>query len=294
MFKKEHTAVVDKRKGLSDKIVFAVVFGIFFLYAASIVVFYGWAVVSSFKDQNEFMYNPLKFPETLSFRNYRAAYALLEVENTRFLGLFWNSIWYAFGSSFLYIFFHLCTSYIFTRFDFKAKKVMYFLIVLYMLIPLYGSQASMYRLIYHLNLTNTPLYLVTFAGGFTGSTFLILSAAWETVDRTYGEAASIDGAGLWQTYIHLMIPMVLGPALALFVIQFIANWNQYEVFYMYLDKMPNLAYGIYRFSESMKFESNDPAFFAGITMTMIPVLIFFSIFANRIMESISFGSGIKG
>lgn len=294
MLKKSHTAVVDKRKGLSDKIVFAVVFVIFFLYAASIVVFYGWAVISSFKDQYEFMYNPLKLPKSLSFNNYRTAYELLEVENTKFLGLFWNSVWYAFGASFLYIFFHLCTSYIFTKFDFKAKKFMYFLIILYMLIPLYGSQASMYRLIYNLNLTNTPLYLISFAGGFTGSTFLILSAAWETVDRTYGEAASIDGASLWQTYIHLMIPMVLGPALALFVIQFIANWNQYEVFYMYLDKMPNLAYGIYRFSESMKFASNDPAFFAGITMTMIPVLIFFSIFANKIMESISFGSGIKG
>lgn len=291
---KKRIAVVDRRKGISDKIVFSVAFMIFFLYAVSIVVFFGWAVLTSFKDQSTFIYEPLALPDSFSFVNYKTAYALLEVEGTKLPGLFWNSIWYAGGASFLYIFFHLCTSYVFTKFEFKAKGIMYFFIILYMLIPLYGSQASTYRLIYNLNLTNTPLYLVTFAGGFTGSTFLILSAAWETVDRTYGEAAAIDGAGLWQTYIHLMLPMVFGPALALFVIQFIANWNQYEVFYMYLDKLPNLAYGIYRFSETMKYESNDPVFFAGITLSLIPVLVFFSIFANKIMESISFGSGIKG
>lgn len=288
-------AIIDRRKGASDKIVFGVVFGIMALYALSIIVFYGWAVLASFKTQNEIEYRPLALPTAFRFENYATAMKLLKrFTGTSVAGLLLNSVWYSFGASFLYIFFHLCTSYIFTKFRFRGRKIGLFLIILYMLLPLYGSAGSMYKLIRGLGIDNSPLYLITFMGGFTGSTFLILSAAWETVDKAYSEAASIDGANHWQIFIKLMVPMVMGPTLALFIIQFIANWNQYEVFILYLDKLPNIAFGIYYFGEQIIYKSNDPAFFAAVTMVMIPVLIAFGIFANRIMESISFGSGIKG
>lgn len=292
---KRNVPVIYKRRGVADRIIFGVAFAIFLAYALSIVLFFGWAVMASFKTQNEIIYSPLALPKTFNFDNYKLAVKMLRrMCDTSVLGMIFNGAWYAFGGSFLYIFFHLCTSYIFAKFDFKAKKFMFFLIVLYMLLPLYGSGGAMYKLIYSLNIDNSPLYLLTFAGGFTGSTFLILSAAWETVDKTYSEAAAIDGASQWQTYIILMVPMVLGSALALFILQFIANWNQYQVFILYLDKFPNVAYGIYYFGEQIIYKSNDPAFFAAATMVMIPILIFFAFFANRIMESISFGTGIKG
>ncbi len=291
---KRDLPVIHKRKGISDRIIFGVAFSIFAIYALSIIVYFGWAVLASFKTQKEFIYTPMALPTKLRFENYKDAIEIFVINETSFIGMMLNSLWYSLGAGFLYIFFHLCTSYVITRFNFKAKKFMYFMIVLYMLLPLYGSGASTYKLIKMLGLVNSPFYLITFMGGFTGSTFLILSAAWETIDGTYSEAAEIDGASQYRVYFSIMLPMVLGPAFALFIMQFIGHWNNYETFVMYLDELPNLAMGIYEFGNEMIYESNDPVFFAGVTMTMIPILVFFSIFSNKIMESVTFGTGIKG
>ncbi len=289
--------VAYKRKGASDKIIFVIAFFVFAIYAASIIFFYGWAILASFKTQKEFMYLPTKLPQFITevkFENYKIALEKFVVADTNFVGMILNSIWYSVGVAFCTIFFHLCTSYVLTRFQFKARAFMYFMIVLYMLLPLYGSGSSTYRLIKGLGIDNSPLYLLSFCGGFSGSTFLILAAAWETVDSSYSEAAEIDGASQFTVFFSIMFPMILGPAGALFIINFIGNWNNYETFVLYLPELPNLALGVYEFSQEMIYEANNPAFFAGVTLAMLPILIFFSIFADKIMEKVAFGSGVKG
>lgn len=294
---KRNVPMVHKRKGISDRVIFSIAFVIFAVYAASIIFFYGWAILASFKTQSEFLWFPTDLPKDIfgvGFANYETALEYFVIADTNFVGMIWNSIWYSCGAAFCIIFFHLCTSYIITRFQFKARAFMYFMIVLYMLLPLYGAGSSTYRLIKGLGIDNSPLYLLSFCGGFSGSTFLILSAAWETVDSSYSEAAEIDGASQYKVFFSIMIPMILGPAGALFIINFIGHWNNYETFVLYLPEMPNLALGVYEFGQEMIYEADNPAFFAGVTLAMLPILIFFSIFADKIMEKVAFGSGIKG
>ncbi len=60
-----------------------------------------------------------------------------------------------------------------------------------------------------------------------------------------------------------------------------------------MNKYPNLAYGVYAFSENQKYTANMPGLFAGVIITLIPVLILFFVFQNTIMEKVHMG-GIKG
>ena len=94
-----------------------------------------------------------------------------------------------------------------------------------------------------------------------------------------------------------MLPMAAGPFLSLFILTFIAQWNNYETPILFLRTMPTLSSGLYNFSYNLQFDhsllNGRPVFFAGILMASIPVIVLVAIFGNKIMKNANLG-GIKG
>jgi N-acetylglucosamine transport system permease protein len=90
-----------------------------------------------------------------------------------------------------------------------------------------------------------------------------------------------------------MIPMAKGPILAIGIMAVISGWNNYTTPILYLDKMPTLASGLYYFNQAIQYVDNKPAYFAGVIMSMIPALILFTIFSDKIMGNVVMG-GLKG
>ena len=90
-----------------------------------------------------------------------------------------------------------------------------------------------------------------------------------------------------------MLPQVLPSITALFIMQFITAWNDYESTAVYMTKFPNLSYGIYVLSERSTYIGIVPMYFAGVVLALLPVLILFLIFQNSIMEKVYLG-GLKG
>ena len=86
-----------------------------------------------------------------------------------------------------------------------------------------------------------------------------------------------------------MLPSII----ALFIMQFITAWNDYESTAAYMTEYPNLAYGTYAFSIMSSSSGNIPAYFAGVMLSLLPVLALFVAFQNTIMEKVYFG-GLKG
>ena len=134
-----------------------------------------------------------------------------------------------------------------------------------------------------------------YLGGF-GSNFLIMYAFFRSVDRTYMEAAEIDGANRFDIFFRIMLPLAAGPFLSLFLLTFIGQWNNYETPILFLNTMPTLSSGLYQFYEQMTFsDSTSPhtVFFAGILLASLPVIIMVAIFGDKMMKNVNMG-GIKG
>jgi ABC-type glycerol-3-phosphate transport system permease component len=244
-------------------------------------------------DLDEFYYNPVAWPKKLHFENYKIAFDVLEYSRTTFFGMILNSLWFSIGGAFLNVFMHCCTGYVFARYEFKGKKFMLSVAIFTMIIPIVGSLPANYKLICGtLRINNSPLYLVTMLGGL-GSNLMIMMAFFKSLDKSYAEAAFIDGASDWQVFISIMIPMAKGPILAIGIMAVISGWNNYTTPILYLDKMPTLASGLYYFNQAIQYVDNKPAYFAGVIMSMIPALILFTISSDRIMGNVVMG-GLKG
>ena len=90
-----------------------------------------------------------------------------------------------------------------------------------------------------------------------------------------------------------MRPQALPLALTLGIMQFIAHWNDYMSPLLYLPKMPTLATGLYRYQTIVERNGNYPVLFAGLFICLMPILVIFLIFSDRMMANINVG-GLKG
>ena len=285
----------EKNDGVGAKIAKTIFFLIFWIYTASLIFITFWTFYNSFKTDLEFYDNMMAFPTVWRFSNYQEAYEYISYNEVGFLGMFINSIWFAGGSAFLATLMHAITGYIFAKYVFPGQKIAFKIILFSIALPVVGSLPSLYRVIYVLNIQESPLILAMYLGGF-GSNFLIMYAFFRSVDRTYMEAAEIDGANRFDIFFRIMLPLAAGPFLSLFLLTLIAQWNNYETPILFLDTMPTLSSGLYQFYEQMTFsESSSPhtVFFAGILIASLPVIIMVAIFGDKMMKNVNMG-GIKG
>ena len=284
---------------VSRKIVFSVAFILFALYALLILFFFVYAILISLKlNQDTFLddqfnYNLFSIPTPPNFGNYVQAFTEwtnVDGEHT-FMDMLWNSVWRTTSSSFLTWFTTAIVCYVLVHYRSKFTHFLYTLGLLVSMLPLYGGQGAQYRLYYNLGLINSPLITLVSITLY-GSYFFYMYAFWKGISHSYAEAASIDGANHYQILFQIMLPQVLPSIIALFVMQFITAWNDYESTAAYMTEYPNLAYGTYAYSEVSQYQGNIPAYFAGVILSLIPVLILFVVFQNTIMEKVYFG-GLK-
>lgn len=287
-------ASVKIKRTKTEIVAFSCVFGLFVLYAILLLVPFVYGVNIALKENGRaFMRDPVGVTYPFYFVNFVKAFSELKInENTTFLSMTFNSLWYAAGSTLMSITACTCTAYVVAKYNFKGRGFIYGTALIVMMIPIYGALPAQYKLYTKLSLINSPFILITSFGGF-GVYFIYIHAFFKSLSWSYAEAAFIDGASDFRVFITIMVPMMLPSISALAVMNFIGIWNDYSSPLLWLPDMLPLATGLYTFEYNMKFEANQPVFFAGVFLSIIPVLLLFVIFQNTIMASV-YSGGLKG
>ena len=92
----------------------------------------------------------------------------------------------------------------------------------------------------------------------------------------------------------IIMPLAWGTIMAVFVLNFIALWNDFQVPMIYLPSHPVAAYGMYQFQNTaIPAIANTPPRLAGICLLAFPIIVFYAIFNKKLNVNLSVG-GIKG
>ena len=282
----------------SEKVLYSIVFVILCVYSAFLLYHFYFALQLATKHDSpefslHFVNNKLAtWSENLNFSNFSLAFQVLNANGHSYLMLVFNSLWYSIGSMVLSLFFTSCTTYVVCKYKFFGRNFLYSMVIFTMMLPIVGAMPATYRFYKTINIINSPFILLTALGGFGGN-FLILYAFYKGIAWEYAEAAFIDGANNRKVYFSIMLPMALPAISVLFVTGFISHWNEYMAISIYMPQMPTLAYGLYIYESNMKYLGNQPVYFAGVLLAVIPCLVLFCIFQNTIMQTVHLG-GIKG
>ncbi len=306
--------VERKRRSKSMKVVFAIAFIILMAYALYVLSFFIFGFILSLKD---YTYQQGLTPfwdylerkgllftiDSHSFRflNYFEAFSNFTVtgysgQKINYLTMLWNSIWRTILMTFINWFCTVTVCYVLVHYKNKVTKFIYSLGLILSIIPLYGAGAAEYRLFSNdvFPLINSPFIVISQITLF-GTNFFYMYAFWKSISSEYKEAALIDGSTHFGVYFKIMLPMLIPSAISLFVMLFITNWNNYEYTNLYMRDYSDLSYGIYVYREDAIYNGGGiwPVYFAGVTMSFLPIFILFISFQNTIMEKVYIG-GLKG
>lgn len=289
---KTKTKDIDRRRTPSQKIIFIVVGTLFFLYALTFAFTFVWAIMTSLRGKLEFIRTPFALPDTLHFENYADAFKVLKIGDNTLINLIVNTLWYSVGSTVLVVIFTNITAYCVSKYSFVGRKAIYFIAIFVMLIPVVGALPQQYILYSTLGMIDSPLYLVLFTGGF-GFNFMLFYGFYKNISWEYSEAVFIDGGGHFTVYFKVMLPQASAMCLALGIVFFIGQWNDYNTMILFLRNYPTLASGLYQFQFVPGIRSNYPLYYAVIIMTTVPIIALYAAFQEKIMTSTVAG-GLKG
>lgn len=157
------------------------------------------------------------------------------------------------------------------------------------------------------NIIGTPLvfYLPALtAVGLKGGLFIyIYTQFFKGLPKELEEAAWIDGAGAWKTFLSIVIPSSGSAIITVLLFSIVWHWNDFYLAQMYMDK-PTFSVALRNFSVhdiTEKIEmSIDMAnsltvsiILAGCLIFLLPMMIFYLLMQRKFMASIA-TSGIVG
>jgi alpha-glucoside transport system permease protein len=170
-------------------------------------------------------------------------------------------------------------AYAFSWMNFVGRKILFAGVVALLVVPLQVAMVPMLRDFARLDINGTYLAVwvahITF--GLPLATYLLYNYISQLPRETM-EAAYMDGASHFTTFMRLVLPLSV-PALASFAIfQFIWVWNDFLVSLIFLGTSGNLRVMTARLTDMIGSRGQDWHYLtAGAFVTMIlPLLVFFS------------------
>lgn len=263
------------------------------------------ASFSGFKSKTPSTYN---FPKKLHFENYVKVFENFFIEGvaypenvggTRTVGIwemFLYTLLYCVGCSVIQTVVQCVTAYLCAKFQYKLSKIIEYVVIVVMTIPIVGSLPAEITLSKQLGLYNHMYGMWIMKANFLGMYFLIFLAAFKSISMTYTEAAKIDGASNMCIMLKIIFPLVKNVIFTVILINFITYWKDYQTPMIYLSAYPTVTYGLFR----IIFDSSSSAGMVSVPIRMtasiivvLPLIIIFIIFQKRLLGNLTMG-GIKG
>ena len=241
----------------------------------------------SFTENIRFITFPINLiPEPFTLENFQTLFNTTDA----FRWLF-NSVYVAIVATLGGVITSGMAGYAFARGEFWGRNVIFALFLGIFIMPETALIVPQFVVLAELGLVNTYTALI---GPWFASIFgtFLMRQAFLSIPRDYDDAATIDGANLWQIWWMVLMPQVK-PALAtLAILRFMGNWNSffYPMIVTSKSEMRTLTVGLGTVAHP---GGNAGLDMAGAVVGFVPTLILFMLMQRYIVRGISL-SGVKG
>ena len=252
-----------------------------------------WAVLSSLKTNLEFGTNAWKLPEKLQWVNYKEAW-----EGANFSKYFLNSLILSAGTVALSIIMTTTSAYVIGKFVHPVVKSIEVFYSIFMMVPQMLLLIPLLQMCKKMNMTksNVVLFTLMITNALQGVPFYVflLTPFMRSINNSILEAAEIDGANQFQSFITLVLPMIVPAIFMVGLLSFVGIWNEYVMSITFI-KDPTkytLSAGINELMNDAK--AGQTLKFAALIIAMLPILIIYAIFQKPLQNGLSSSDGVKG
>lgn len=246
-----------------------------------------WLVLGSFKTPTELSARPpLLLPESWGISNYTDA--LTRFDFTTYL---FNSVVVTIAATALTLVINSMAAYALAKYNFRGKNALFLLTLATIMIPLQVILIPVYQVVASLGMVNSLWGLIIPAAATPTGVFILRQYMLSIPDELI-EAARVDGAGEFRTFIQIVIPMCR-PALAVVAILSIMwRWNDFlwPLVVAQSESVYTLPVALARFTAEETVPFN--LIIAMSVVSILPVIILFLFFQRQIVTGIA-NTGIK-
>ncbi len=276
-----------------------------FLLAFSYVLIYPiiYMIVNAISTSQDYFNPSVQWvPVHLTMQNFKNAFASMELGKT-LVSTFVNEL----VAAGLGIASCAVAAFGLARFNFKGKAVLSALMILTILVPNAMTIIPSYVNFQNFHLLDTPFvfWIPSLLGvGLNGGLFIyIYMQFFKGLPKEIEEAAWVDGAGTWRTFLQIVLPSSSVVFVTVTVFSVIWHWNDSFLAQMYLTEnfpigtmMANYSSKLgFWLTQTMQMSSFTAAqiTIAACLIALLPILIFYIIIQKRFIASVA-TSGIVG
>lgn len=262
-----------------------------------------FVILTSFREEGG-SYKTYIWPKGFTLNNYKELIMGVNSKisggtNIDFTRWFFNTLVIAIFSTLLSAFFVLCVSYVMSRLRFKMRKNFMNIAMILGMFPGFMSMIAVYYILKGLGLLETGVLkqvaLVLVYSGGAGLGFYMAKGFFDTIPKTIDEAAYIDGATKWDTFVKITVPLSKPIITYTLITAFMGPWVDYIFAKVIMgNETPyyTIAIGLWTMLEQEYVEYYYTQFYAGCVIISIPIAILFLLTQKCYVEGVS--GAVKG
>ena len=287
---------IKSRRRLSSTITIALLL----FFSLFVLVPFAFQLSTSLKNENQLFAYPIEWvPDPVEWGNYLEAFNQLGriAPGLTFWRILANTLFITILAMTAELIAVSIVAYGFARFRFPGRNFLFLLMLSTMMLPSIITLIPTFLIWRTLELIDTydPLVLAAWFGGGAWAVFL-LRQFFMTIPREIEEAAVIDGANTFQIYFQIMLPLIKPALLALGVLIFRGNWNNFMGPLIYLNttiKFP-MVVALKFFQESLSKEAPKWHYMMAMSTVMaLPILALYFVAQRYFIEGLTMGA-VKG
>ncbi len=247
-----------------------------------------WILMSSFSVGDSFFLSSL-FPKKISFEHYKELFS-----ETDFVIWVINSLKLCFIVAIIQLTLTTLSAYAFSRMRFTGRKYGLMTLLVLQVFPNSMAVAGYYVLLYKFELVDNSLALILVLAGGSAFNIWLLKSYIDSIPRELDEAAAIDGAGDFQIFYRIILPLAMPQIVVIFLFSFIATYSEYVITSIFLQtpEKATLALGLQTFITN-QFAAHWTLFSAAAVLSSLPIMIIFMLLQKYIQNGLIAG-GVKG
>lgn len=209
------------------------------------------------------------------------------------------NIWKAVGNSFYIsvfstvvgVYFSIMTAYGLKVYTFRGRKFLNSFILILVLVPMQTSIIGFYQYMSKLHLLNSYIPLIVPAAASAGTIFFAIQYLDSIIIKDLIHAARIDGCSELGIFHRIMLPIATPGMFTLAIFGFVASWNNFFTPFILISKMEK--YTLPMLVQTLRedvYKTELGAVYLGLGMSILPILVVYSIFAKSIVSGIAMGA----
>lgn len=212
----------------------------------------------------------------------------LLLDTPQFFIMFWNSCRQVFPVVIGQVLLGASAAWAFARYRFRGKRFLFSLYIVLMLMPFQATMVSSFLVLDAIGLMDT-VWAIILPGAASTFPVFIMVRFFTSIPSALTEAASLDGAGHFQIFWRLGLPLGAPGILSAVVLGFLEYWNALEIPLTFLRDKTLWPLSLYL--PSITADNVGISLVASVVM-LIPALLIF-LFGQRYLEQGIAASGMK-